>query len=82
MDNVFSTRMDKKIISKIDYLTKKLSITKKEFIQKAILFFIKENNFEKDTDILENSFGIWSENKNDYKKIRNKMNKSLERHKR
>ena len=59
MDKVFSTRLDEKIINKINLLVKNKSITKKALIEKAVQDYMKKSGFNMEHNVIEQAFGAW-----------------------
>ena len=59
MDKVLSARLDEKIIEELDFATKKLRMTKKQFLEEAIRLRAKETRLEETLRIIDESFGAW-----------------------
>ena len=59
MDRVISARLDEKIIEELDFATKRLRMTKKQFLEEAIRLRAKETRLEETLRIIDESFGAW-----------------------
>ena len=59
MDKVLSARLDEKIIEELDFATKRLRMTKKQFLEEAIRLRAKETRLEETLRIIDESFGAW-----------------------
>ena len=59
MDQVFSTRLDKDLIKKMNRFIQEKSITKKSFVEKAIRSLLNRKPNEEELDIIDRSFGAW-----------------------
>ena len=52
MDRVLSARLDEKVIEELDFATRKLHMTKKQFLEEAIRMRAKETRIEERLRIL------------------------------
>jgi hypothetical protein len=59
MDKVLSTRLNEKVIAQLEFATKKLGITKKQFLEEAIALRAKETTIEDRLRVLQETFGAW-----------------------
>jgi len=59
MDKVLSARLDERVIEELDFATKKLRMTKKQFLEEAIHLRAKETRIEETLRIIDASFGAW-----------------------
>lgn len=59
MDKVLSARLDERVIEELDFATKKLRMTKKQFLEEAIHLRAKETCIEETLRIIDASFGAW-----------------------
>lgn len=59
MDKVFSARVDEAVVGRINSLARQLHSTKKQVIERAVELFARQVERERDTDALEQSFGVW-----------------------
>lgn len=57
MDKVLSARLDEKVIAELDFATKKLRMTKKQFLEEAIHMRAKETRIEESLRIVEETEG-------------------------
>jgi hypothetical protein len=84
MDKIMSARVDESVAHSIDVLAKKLKITKKAVIENAIRQFAEKVEAEQNVDILEYTCGSWRREESaadTVLRIREKMRKAQERHK-
>jgi hypothetical protein len=59
MDKVLSTRLNEKAIAELTFATKKLGITKKQFLEEAIALRAKDTRLEEWRRILRETAGAW-----------------------
>ena len=59
MDRVLSARLDEKVIEELDFATRKLHMTKKQFLEEASRMRAKETRIEERLRILHESAGAW-----------------------
>lgn len=85
MDKVFSTRLDLQVIGELERTTRKAGITKKKFLEEAILAHARLVSAEGSSDSWSDSFGAWKRRESvetTLRKGRSSFQKSMERHKR
>lgn len=83
MDQVFSTRLDKELIKKMNRFIQNRSITKKSFVEKAIRSLLNGKENEEELAIIDRSFGAWKRDETaseTWAKGRKIINKGLNRH--
>ena len=56
---MLSTRLNVKIIAELEFATKKLGITKKQFLEEAITLRAKETSIEERLRVVRETFGAW-----------------------
>lgn len=59
MDKILSARVDEAVIQRIGALARQLGTTKKTVIESAVRSFAEKIEKEGDTDVLEQTFGVW-----------------------
>jgi hypothetical protein len=59
MEKVLSTRLPEEVIEELEQASRKLGITKKQFLQEAIRMRAAEISRERAHEIIESSFGAW-----------------------
>jgi predicted transcriptional regulator len=85
MDKIMSTRMDEAVIRHIDMLAKRLGISKKAVLEKAVRYYVEKVEAEQGFDVLTHTFGSWQRDKSTaeiVQTIKDTMRKSQERYKR
>ena len=83
MDKILSARIDEGIIRRVDFLSQKLNTSKKAVIEAAILLYCQKVEEENRIDVLDQTFGSWVREESPeqtVKSVRNKFQKSMERH--
>lgn len=83
MDKVFSTRMDNEVIEALTQAVRKTGMSKKRFVEQAIKNQVREMGVEYGTNIWEETSGAWKRDESPaetVRKIRNRMLKSMRRH--
>ncbi len=81
MDKVFSARLDKRAIAKLEHGTRTLGITKKRFLEEAIEMRLQQ--VKPVDDIWERSCGIWKRDepaKETVARMKRAMQDAYERH--
>lgn len=84
MDKIMSTRVNEGVIRRIGMLAKRLNISRKAVIEKAIDNYSQQIESDGDLDILTVTCGIWKRDEQPdetVKKIKNAMRLSQERYK-
>ncbi len=85
MDRIFSTRIDDRILLRINDLARNLRISKKAVIEKSIELFGKKVEEETKTDVFDQTNGAWNRSEPPEKivhEVRSVFRKSMHRHKR
>jgi len=84
MDKIMSTRVNEGVIRRIGMLAKRLNISRKAVIEKAIDNYSQQIESDGDIDILTVTCGIWKRDEQPdetVKKMKNAMRLSQERYK-
>ena len=59
MEKAFSTRLPEEVIEELEQASRRLGITKKQFLEEAIRMRAAKISRERAHEIIENSFGAW-----------------------
>jgi predicted DNA-binding protein len=59
MDRIFSARLDEAVLDELDRITKRLGMTKKEFLEEAIRARAAEVNAEAAHNVWRETLGAW-----------------------
>lgn len=59
MDKVLSTRLDERVITELERASKKLGMTKKQFLEEAISLRAKEASIQQRLLLVRQSQGAW-----------------------
>ena len=84
MDKVISARLDEEAIAQMELVTRRLRITKKQFLEDAIRDHARHLAENDQFDVWSHSFGAWRRGRErpatTVAKAREKCRKSFERH--
>jgi hypothetical protein len=59
MDRVFSTRLSEKVLGELERVTRRLGITKKEFLEEAIQLRAAQLEADAGQDVWSETLGAW-----------------------
>jgi predicted DNA-binding protein len=83
VDKIFSARLDESVLQKMDRVTSRLGLTKKKFLEEAILGRVEEIQQAYGTDVWDETCGAWKRKEAPdqiRKTIRKEFEKSMRRH--
>ena len=83
MDKIFSTRIDEAVINRIGLLSRKLNISKKAIIERAVMKYADEVEMSSEIDPLTQTLGSWKRDETPEDTIRNAKDafrRSMNRH--
>jgi hypothetical protein len=59
MDRILSARIDESMAERLNGLARQLHLSKKSVLERAIDLFSKKVDAEGQTDVLDQTFGVW-----------------------
>jgi predicted transcriptional regulator len=59
MEKIFSARLDEAILDELDRVTRRLGMTKKQFLEEAIRLRAQQLNGEAEVDVWAETLGAW-----------------------
>jgi hypothetical protein len=83
MEKIFSARLDEAVLDELDRVTRRLAITKKQFLEEAIRMRAQQLSNEEGTDIWTETLGAWvrtEKPETTIRRTREKFRQSFERH--
>jgi len=83
MDKVFSARVDEAVLDEMNRVTRKLRITKRQFLEEAIRSRAHQLSHDDDADIWTDTLGAWNRKEGATALIRTarrRFQRSFERH--
>jgi antitoxin component of RelBE/YafQ-DinJ toxin-antitoxin module len=83
MEKIFSARLDEAVLDELDRVTRRLGMTKKQFLQEAIRMRAQQLSDEESMDIWTETLGAWDRREKPettIRKTREKFTQSFKRH--
>jgi predicted transcriptional regulator len=85
MDRVFSTRIDETVSSRVADLSRRLGISKKALIERAVRELAERIDSDDGTDVFSSTCGAWQRDETAEETVRaarQRFGESMERHRR
>jgi hypothetical protein len=83
MDKIFSTRIDEAVLNRIGLLSRKLNVSKKAIIERAIMKYADNIEMESEIDPFTQTLGSWKRDETPEETIRiarDTFRQSMNRH--
>ena len=83
MDRVFSTRLDEGTLDELSRVTRRLGISKRQFLQEAIRLRAQQLSRQEDADVWAETLGAWRRRegaRSTIRRARQTFQQSVERH--
>jgi hypothetical protein len=83
MDKVFSTRLDEATLDELNRVTRRLGVTKRQFLQEAIRLRARQSDAAGHADVWAETLGAWPRREDapaTIRRIRKQFRQSFQRH--